>query len=102
MAAVEAVELGTGKVLGAFADAMAYLTFLERLLAGGHVLRLRRLRHRGHGQDQARYRKCCFHRFLRSLLDVAALGGQCRPACPGSKRFCQPSVSTVKWLISSG
>ena len=40
-AAVEAVELGADLVLGPFANGMAGKAFLERLLAGGYVLRKR-------------------------------------------------------------
>jgi len=41
LAAVDAVELGTDLVLGAFADRVAGQAFVERGLAGGGVLRQR-------------------------------------------------------------
>ena len=62
MAAVEAVELGADLVLRAFADRMAGQAFLERLLAGGHVLRLRGSRRQRHSASDG-HRQNRFHGF---------------------------------------
>src|SRR5450830_1908279 len=56
MAAVDAVEFRADLVFRPFADGMAGQALLERLLARGHILRLRRLGHRGQYHRRRQYR----------------------------------------------